>query len=166
MINESNMENIPVESRSMESLCNCWQRGLQPAVQNIAGIVSRNKPLLEEVVGDNLIDLYYQRLCTIYSAKSHSYKKDVLRDFMKCMKAYHFLAVHPKFEVEIPINGTDSQSKYPNALASEKLLDNGNSDKPDMSFVICPPKKSRPAGRETFGLFITPYSLVHLTSCL
>ena len=34
-INESNMEYVPVESRNNESLCNCWQRRLLPAVQNL-----------------------------------------------------------------------------------------------------------------------------------
>jgi hypothetical protein len=69
--------------------------------------MSRNKPLLGEVVGDNLMDLYYQRMCGIYAAESHMYKKYVPRDFSKCMKAYHFLSVHPKFEVKIPMNGNN-----------------------------------------------------------
>ena len=135
-INKSNMEYVPVESQNMESLLNCWQRRLQPAVQKFAGIMSRNKPLLGEVVGDNLMDLYYQRMRAVYSAESHTYKKDVPRDFSKCMKAYHFLSVHPKFEVKIPMDGTKPPSKNPNALASEEMLDSGISDKPNMSFVI------------------------------
>ena len=57
-INESYKEYVPVKSHNMESLCNCWHRGLQPAVKKIAGIVSRNKPLSGEVVGVNLMDLY------------------------------------------------------------------------------------------------------------
>ena len=88
------------------------------------------------------MDLYYQRMCAIYSPESHTYKKDVPHDFAKCMKAYHFLSVHPKFEVEIPVDGTKPRSKYPNALASEELLDSGISDTPNMSFVNRPPKKS------------------------
>jgi len=98
-INESNMEYVPVESRNMESLRNCWLRRLQPAVQKFAGIMSRNKPLLGEVVGDNLMDLYYQRMRAIYSAESHTYKKDVPRDFAKCMKAYHFLSTNALAEI-------------------------------------------------------------------
>ena len=148
-INEPNTEYGPLESHNMDALSTCWQRRLQPAVQKFAGIVSRNKPLSGEVVGDNLMDLYYQRMHAIFSAESHSYKKDVPHDFVKCMKAYYFISVHPKFEVKIPIDGTKPPSKYPNALASEELLDSGISGKPNMSFVIRPPKKSRPAGRET-----------------
>ena len=91
------------------------------------------------------MDLYYQRMRAIYAAESHMYKKDVPRDFAKCLKAYLFLSVHPKFEVEIPVDGTKPPSKNPNALASEELLDSGISDEPNMSFVIRPPKKSRPA---------------------
>ncbi len=73
-INESNTKYIPVESCNMESLCNSWQRRLQPAVQKFAGIMSRNKLLSGEVVGDNLMDLYYQRMREVYSAESHTYK--------------------------------------------------------------------------------------------
>jgi len=44
-INERSVEHIPMEQCNTESLSNCWQRRLAPAVQKFAGIVSRSKPL-------------------------------------------------------------------------------------------------------------------------
>jgi hypothetical protein len=65
------------------------------------------------------MDLFFQRLWEIYSSESHTYKRDVPRDFSKCMKAYHFLSVHPKFEVEIPTDGSRLPSRSPiNLIAS------------------------------------------------
>jgi hypothetical protein len=120
---------------------------------------------LGEVVGDNLMDLYYQRMRAIYSAESHTYKKDVPRDFAKCMKAYHFLSVHPKFEVEIPADGTKPPSKNPNALASEELLGSGTSDEPNMSFVNRPPKKVDPLeGRPPNAVMQSSLLLTRLSS--
>ena len=64
------------------------------------------------------MDLNYQRMHAICSAKSHPFTKDVPLYFLKCMKAYHFFLVHPKFEVKIPIDGSKPQSKKPHALVS------------------------------------------------
>ncbi len=138
-INESNIEYSPVEIRNKESLCSFWHRILAPTDQKFSGIMSRNKPLLGEVVGDNLMDLYYQRMCAIYTAESHMYKKDLPCDFSKLMKAYLFLSVHPKFEVQIPNDMKKPPSKHPNSLAE-------TCDCPNLSFVNRPPKKSRPSG--------------------
>ena len=49
-INKSNIECSPVEICNMVCLCNCWQRRLSPAVQKLAGIVSRNKPSWEKLL--------------------------------------------------------------------------------------------------------------------
>jgi hypothetical protein len=49
----------------------------------------RNKPLSGEVAGDNIMDLYFKRMHQIYAAESHVYKKDVPRDFSKCMLTYY-----------------------------------------------------------------------------
>ena len=68
-INEANIEYTQMEHCNAESLCNCWQRRLAPAVQKFAGIVSQNKPLSGKVVGDNLMDLYFQRMQEIYASK-------------------------------------------------------------------------------------------------
>jgi len=88
----------------------------------------------------------------IYSAESHTFKKDVPQDFSKCMKAYHFLSVHPKFEIKITIYGSKPQSKNPNALVSANIKQNDqafvNTDV-SASFVAHLCKKCRPSGRET-----------------
>jgi hypothetical protein len=121
-------------------------------VQQFAGAVSRNKPLSGEVVGDNIMDLYFKCLHQIYAAESHAYKKDVPRDFSKCMQAYHFLSVHPRFEVEIPMDGNKPTPKNPNSLiardsADPVPVDNGVTAS-NQSFVARPVKKTQPTGRE------------------
>ena len=87
-------------------------------MQKFAGVTRRNKPLSGEVAGDNIMDLYFKYMRQIYAAESHVYKKDVPHDFSKCMLAYHFLSVHSKFEVEIPMDGNKPPSKNPNSLDS------------------------------------------------
>ncbi len=84
--------------------------------------MSRNNQLSGKVVGDNLMDLYYQRMCGIYAVESHTYKKGLPHDFSKLMKAYLFLSVHPKFEVEIPIDEKRPSSKNPNFAGQMKRL--------------------------------------------
>jgi hypothetical protein len=44
-INEANIKYTQMEHRDAESLCNCWQRRLAPAIQKFARIVSQNQPL-------------------------------------------------------------------------------------------------------------------------
>jgi hypothetical protein len=87
-------------------------------------------------VGDNLMDLYFKCMREIYASESHTYKKDVLRDFLKCMKAY-FLSSHPKFEVKIPTNGLRLPSKNPNNLIAnvpaDQNLDHLNQTTPNES---------------------------------
>jgi hypothetical protein len=71
-------------------------------------------------------------------------------DFSKYMKGYyHTHSVHPKFEMEIPIDGSKLPSKNPNMLVSENKndLDFVNTDV-SASFVACLSKNSRPSGRE------------------
>ena len=61
-------------------------------------------------------------------------------------------SVHPKFEVEIPIDGSKPLSKNPNTLISANNDYNfdemGVSNESSMSFVTFPAKKNRPTGRE------------------
>ncbi len=59
------------------------------------------------------------------------------------MKVYHFLLVHSKFEVKIPIDGSKPPPKNPNSLASEEFVNGEICDDPNLSLVNCPPKKSR-----------------------
>ena len=70
------------------------------------------------------------------------------------MKVYHVFSFHPRFEVEIPTNGSQLPSKNPyNLIASvpaNQNLDHLNQTTLDESFVIHPAvKKTRPAGRDT-----------------
>jgi hypothetical protein len=151
-INEANIKYTQMEHRDAESLCNCWQRRLAPAIQKFARIVSRNKPLSGKVAGDNLMNLYCQGMWEIYASKSHTYKKDVPEEFSMCMKAYNFLSSHPKFEVKIPTNGSRLPSKNPsNLIASvppDQNLDHLNKTTLNEYFVIHPAvKKTRPVGR-------------------
>ena len=99
------------------------------------------------------MDLYFQLMREIYASESHNYKKDVPQDFLKCMKAYHFLSSHPKLEVDIPTNGLRRLSRNPNKLIASvpayQNLDHLNQTTPNKSFVIHPAvKKTRPAGRD------------------
>ena len=89
----------------------------------------------------------------MYADQAHTFKRDVVRDFSKCMKAYLFLSSHLKFEVEIPLNlSFKHPSKNPNSIQAEGndyLSSNENEPSPpDQSFVIHPPSKSRTAHRE------------------
>ena len=153
-INEDNIDysNIDI-MRNAESLRNCWQRRLQPAVQKFCGILATNPPQSGEVKDDAIMDRYYSRMRMMYSEMSHSFKRDVPKDFSKCMKAYMFLSSHPKFDVEIPLNPSQKRpSKNPNAIQAEAddftaAVDIEDSQ-PDNSFVIHPPRLSRPVGRE------------------
>ena len=101
--------------------------------------MSRNKPRLGEVVGDNLMDLYYQRMHGIYAAESHIYKKGVPHDFSKLMKAYLFLSVHPKFDIKITIDGSKPPSKNPTSMASEEFVKGKICEDLNLSFIrSCP----------------------------
>jgi hypothetical protein len=140
--------------RNAESLQNCWQRRLQPAIQEFVGIMSTNPPKSGEVKDDLLQDRYYSRMRQIYADQSHTFKRDVPRDFSKCMKGYLFLRTHPKSETEIPANPSGKRpSKNPNAIQAEGEGYESNEKTSDsctsQNFVIHPTNKSRPVGRES-----------------
>ena len=70
-------------------------------------------------------------------------------------EAFHFLSVHPKFEVEIPINRSKLPSKNPHSLiasCNEVLVSDDvvTTEEPAQNylFVICPSKKTRSTERE------------------
>jgi hypothetical protein len=116
--------------------------------------MSTNPPKSGEVKDDLLQDRYYSRMCQIYTDQSHTFKRDVPRDFSKCMKAYLFLRTHPKFETEIPANPSGKRpSKNPNAIQAEGKRYESNEKTSDsrssQSFVIHPTNKSCPVGRES-----------------
>jgi len=124
-MNESNPEFSPIEpGRSVESIRNCWQRKLQPAVQKFAGIIQSSPPTSGEVHDDALMDLYYSRIRHEYQARSKSYAKDMPKTFDKLMKSFHFLSKHPKFEVEFPTNRSKPPTKHPNSVRCADPLDN------------------------------------------
>ena len=88
-MNESNPEYSLIESiRGVESIQNCWQQCLQPAIQKFAGIIYNNPPTSGEVRDYSLMDLY-ARMHEEYTARSHTYTKDMLKIFNKLMKAYY-----------------------------------------------------------------------------
>ena len=152
-INEDNIDFANIDIlRNAESLRNCWQRRLQPSVQKFCGILSTNPPMSGEVKDDQIMDRYYSRMRQLYADQSHTFKRDVPKDFSKCMKAYLFLSNHPKFEVEIPLNPSQKRpSKNPNSIQAEgedSISNNKEDTPPDLSFVIHPQSKTRPAGRE------------------
>ncbi len=67
------------------------------------------------------------------------------QDFSKGMQAYHFLSVHLKFEVKIPIDGTKPPSKNPDDLTSannkvSKSVDIGVSE-PNMFLLSALPRR-------------------------
>jgi hypothetical protein len=100
------------------------------------------------------MDWYYFRMRKIYADQSYTFKRDVPRDFSKCMKAYLIFCTHPKFEIEIPMNpSTKRPSKNPNSIQAEgegyESSGNNNDSRTGQSFVIHPSNKSHPAGRET-----------------
>ena len=65
-----------------------------------------NQPLSGELQDDKLMDCYYARMREIYCSESHMYKKDIPQTFSKCMESDHFLSCHPKFELEIALDGS------------------------------------------------------------
>ena len=88
-LNEANAEFTPIElGRGVESIRNCWQRRIQPAVNKFAGIVNSNPPNSGEVKDDALMDLYYSRMREEYAARSHSYVNGCPKSFHKLMAAY------------------------------------------------------------------------------
>ena len=124
-------------------------------MQKFCGILATNPPQSGEVKDDQIMDRYYSRMRQIYSEQSHTFKRDVPKDFSKCMKAYLFLSSHPKFDVEIPVDPSQKRpSKNPNSIQAEAddftaaNVENEDSQ-PDQSFVIHPQSRSRPIGRES-----------------
>ncbi len=100
-MNETNVEFSPIKTgHGAESICNCWQRRIQLAVQKFAGIIYNTPPSSGEVRDDARMDLYYGRIQEEYSARSHTYPKDCPKSFQKLMKTYYFLSQHPKVEVD------------------------------------------------------------------
>ena len=95
-------------------------------MQKFCEIISINPPLSGKVKDDKIMDRYYSRMRVIYADQSHTCKKDVPRDFSKCMKAYHFLLTHPKFKVEIPSDPTMRTPPSINMVVSEKTLMESN----------------------------------------
>jgi hypothetical protein len=145
-MNESNPEFSPIEpGRSVESIRNCWQRKLQPAVQKFAGIIQSSPPTSGEVRDDALMDLYYSRIRHEYQARSKSYAKDMPKTFDKLMKSFHFLSKHPKFEVKFPTNGSKPPIKHPNSFRCADTLDNVSdtnfNHEASESFVQLPKRK-------------------------
>ena len=62
--NESYPDFSPIEpGRGTDSIRNCWQRRIQPAVQKFTGIMHNNPPTSGEVRDYALTDLYYARIC-------------------------------------------------------------------------------------------------------
>lgn len=83
-MNKTNTEFIPIETgHGTESICNCWQQHIQPAVQKFAGIIYSSPLTSGEVSDDTLMDLYYGRMHEEYSARSHTYPKDCPKTFQK-----------------------------------------------------------------------------------
>ena len=154
-INEASVDYFAIDiHRNADSLRNCWQRCLQPAVQKICGILSTNPPKSGKVKDNQIMDRYFSGMRQIYADQAHTFKRDVPRDFSKCMKAYLFLRTHPKFEAEIPTNPSGKRpSKNPNAIQAEGEDYNLNEKSAELctgqSFVIHQSNKTCPAGRET-----------------
>lgn len=151
--NESNPDFTPIEpGRGAESIRNCWQRRIQPAVQKFAGIIYSNPPASGEVKDDALMDLYYSRMREEYASRSHTYVKDCPKTFNKLMKVYHFLSQHPKFEIEFPPDGSRPPPKHPNSIrkgtAHESTGDTEQNLDESKTFLKLPSRKERPAGRE------------------
>ena len=152
-MNESNAEYTPIEpGRGVESIRNCWQRRIQPAVNNFAGIIYSNPPNSGEVKDDALMDLYYSRMREEYAARSHTYVKDCPKSFLKLMPTYKFLSEHPKFEVEFPPDGSKPPAKHSNSIRKsnmpEDLADALDVSDESKTFLKLPSRKERPPGRE------------------
>jgi hypothetical protein len=93
-INEDNIAYFTIDMhRNAESLCNCSQHPLQPAVQKFCGIMSTNPKQSGEVKDDQIMDWYYSRMRKIYTDQAHTFKQDAPQDFSKCMMVYLFCAL-------------------------------------------------------------------------
>ena len=123
-MNESNADYTPIErGRGVESIRNCWQRRIQPAIQKFAGVIYDNPPTSGEVKDDALMDLYYSRIHETYSSCSHTYPNGCPKTFHKLMKAYHILSEHPKYEVKFPVDGSKPPSMHPNSIRKNNAPD-------------------------------------------
>ncbi len=148
-LNEANEEFTPIElGRGVESIRNCWQRRIQPAVNKFAGIVYSNPPNSGEVKDDALMDLYYSRMREEYAARSHTYVKGCPKSFHKLMQAYKFLSEHPKFEVEFPRDGSKPPHKNPNSIRKSNMPEDIAQPDESRTFLKLPSRKERPPGRE------------------
>lgn len=99
-LNERNLEYKLIETnRGIESLCNCWQHPLKPAIQKFAGIVHQNPLICGKVKDDIKLDPHYPLMREEYVVCVYTCRKDMPMTFSKHMKAYHFLSQHTKFEV-------------------------------------------------------------------
>jgi hypothetical protein len=150
-LNESNAEFTPIEhGRGVESIRNCWQRRIQPAVNKFAEIIYSNPPNSGEVKDDAMMDLYYSRMREEYAARSHTYVKGCPKSFDKLMQAYKFLSEHPKFEVEFPPDGSKPPHKNPHSIRKSNLSEDLAEAiaQPDESRTKLPSRKERPPGRE------------------
>ena len=133
-INEALISYKPMEERSSKSLTSCWNKRLQKAVSKFAGIVATNPPSSGQVRDDKKMDLYYSSMRQIYYERSAEVP-GIPRKFDEVMQAYKFLKDHSKFLVCFP------QGEPP--LSAKKM--------PKMSKASksVPPRKERPAGRDT-----------------
>eukprot|EP00956_Cyclotella_meneghiniana_P027228 scaffold60647_cov51-Cyclotella_meneghiniana.AAC.3 len=133
-INEALISYKPMEERSTKSLTSCWNKRLQKAVSKFAGIVLTNPPSSGEIRDDKRMDLYYTNMRQIYYERSKEVP-GIPRKFVEMMQAYKFLKDHSKFLVCFP------QGEPP--LSAKKM--------PKMSLASksVPPRKQRPAGRDT-----------------
>ena len=77
-INEASVDYFAIDiHRNAESLRNCWQHCLQPAVQKFCGILSTNPPKSGELKDDQIMDRYFSRMRQIYAEQAHTFKQDV-----------------------------------------------------------------------------------------
>ncbi|KAL7516092.1 hypothetical protein ACHAWX_001149 [Stephanocyclus meneghinianus] len=137
-----NPEFNPIGSkRTAESLRSCWSKRIHPAVLKFSAIVHANPPTSEQLADEEKLDSYYAQVRRMYVEQSSSLSRNFPKNFARYMKSYHYLSMHPDFEVEFPRNGSKPPSKNAALLRKSHEVNSCES----IRLTSPPSRDSRPA---------------------